>query len=275
MEAKAIVTYVVCDNVVKNLKIYEDPQTKMSLAEVMTTAIISSIEYFGNIEKARKALSAKNYIPNMLSKSQLNRRLHKIDTKIWNMVLKLLCFEFKKNNIGNEFIIDSCPIEACKLSRKGRNKVYREKEYFGYCASQKEFFIGLKLHMLCDINGNPIELFLCPGSKSDIASFRKIALNLPKNSSIYADKAYNDYKYEDLLIQKKQIHLLPIRKKNSRRKGGGFMAKIRRKKRKIIETAFSCIKRLMPRSIHAVTKKGFELKSMLFALAYAFSKVTL
>jgi len=67
---------------------------------------------------------------------------------------------------------------------------------------------------------------------------------------------------------------MPIRKKNSKRSGGGFLAKIRRRKRKIIETAFSCIEKLMPRSIHAVTKAGFELKIMLFVLAYAFSKVT-
>jgi hypothetical protein len=79
--------------------------------------------------------------------------------------------------------------------------------------------------------------------------------------------------YEDRLIQEKQIHLMPIRKKNSKRKSDGFLAKIRRKKRKIIETTFSCIEKLMPRSIHAVTKAGFELKIMLFVLAYAFNNV--
>ena len=66
---------------------------------------------------------------------------------------------------------------------------------------------------------------------------------------------------------------MPIRKKNSKRKGGGYLAQIRRRKRKIIETVFSCIEKLMPRSIHAVTKMGFELKVTLFVLAYAFSKV--
>ena len=97
---------------------------------------------------------------------------------------------------------------------------------------------------------------------------------MPINSVIYGDKAYNDYKYKDRLIQERQIHLMPIRKKNSKRKGGGFFAKIRRRKRKIIETAFSCMEKLMPRSIHAVAKAGFELKIMLFVLAYAFNKVT-
>ena len=135
------------------------------------------------------------------------------------------------------------------------------------------FRSGVKLHMICDVNGGPVQISLFPASEHDIKAFKKINLNLPANSSIYADKAYNDYEYEDRLIQEKQIHLMPIRKKNSKRKGGGFLAKIRRRKRKIIETAFSCIEKLMPRSIHAVTRAGFELKIMLFVLAYAFNKV--
>ncbi len=53
MEAKAIVTYVVCDDTIKNLKLQDDTQSRISTAEVMTTAIISAIQYSGNIEKAR------------------------------------------------------------------------------------------------------------------------------------------------------------------------------------------------------------------------------
>jgi hypothetical protein len=37
--------------------------------------------------------------------------------------------------------------------------------------------------------------------------------------------------------------------------------------RKIVETTGSLIERLLPKSIHAVTAKGFELKVMLFVLA--------
>jgi len=273
MEAKIIVTYVVCDDTIKNLKIREDLQVKMSMAEIMTTGITSTLFFGGNLENARKYLKETGCIPNMLDKSQLNRRLHKIKKETWNAVLNSLSFEFSKQNINNEFIVDSCPIHACRLARKNRSKLYYEKKYLGYCAAQEEFFVGLKLHMITDINGHPVQYLLLPGSENDMKAFKKIELNLPKNSSIYADKAYVDYSYEDRLIEEKQVHLLPIRKKNSKRKGGGFLAKIRRQKRKMIETAFSCIEKLMPRSIHAVTKAGFELKSMLFVLAYAVSKI--
>ena len=227
MEAEAIVTYVVCDDTIKNLKIKDDKQVKMSMAEVMTTAIISAIQYSGNLEKARKALKSRRYIPNMLSKSQLNRRLHRIGKDAWDAVLKILSFEFEKHNLENEFIVDSFPVPACKLARQNQNKIYQGREYIGYCAAKKEFYLGLKLHMICDVNGNPIQFILLPASGSDIASFRKIDLNLPKNSSIYADKAYNDYKYEDRLIQEKQLHLMPVRKKNSKRKEGPFEVTIR------------------------------------------------
>ena len=100
-------------------------------------------------------------------------------------------------------------------------------------------------------------------------------LDLPRNSRLYADKAYNDYAYEDRLIQKKNIFLMPIRKSNSKRKGSLELAKIRKKKRRMIETAFSCIEKLLPRSIHFVTIDGFKLKTTLFILAYAFTKLIL
>jgi len=274
METKVIVAYVVCDDTIKNLKIEDDKQAKMSTSEIMTTAIISTIQYSGNIEKARQFLKSDRYIPNMLSKSQLCRRLNKIEHCVWTAVLNKLSLEFSRHNIANEFVVDSCPVPACKLARMNRNKIYQGKQYIGYCAAKQEYYLGIKLNMICDVNGGPVQISLSPASENDIKAFRKINLNLPVNSVIYGDKAYNDYKYEDRLIQEKQIHLMPIRKKNSKRKGGGFLAKIRRRKRKIIETAFSCIEKLMPRSIHAVTKAGFELKIMLFVLAYAFSKVS-
>ena len=86
MEVEAIVADVVCDDTIKFLGIKEDKQSQMSIAEIMTTAIISASQYSGNLEKARRALKSARYIPNMLSKSQFNRRLRRIDQSIWDAV---------------------------------------------------------------------------------------------------------------------------------------------------------------------------------------------
>jgi len=84
-------------------------------------------------------------------------------------------------------------------------------------------------------------------------------LSFPRPCRLYADKAYNDYKFEDKL-SKEKIRLTPQRKENSLKL---------KKYRKRVETAISGIVRLMPRWIQAVTEHGFEMKICLFILAYA------
>lgn len=271
METKAIIAYVICDDTIKDLKIKQDIQSRMNDAEVMVTGIIGAIEYSGNLEKASRSLKAGGYIPNMLSRSQLNRRLHKIENDVWNSVLSRLHLEFALVDYSNEFIVDSCPVYSCKLARQNQTKLYSNKEYLGFCAAKDEWFIGYKLHMITDINGVPLIFLPLPAAGNDMASFKKIDLSLlPKQSRMYGDKAYNDYGYEDYLIHKREIYLIPIRKKNSKRKGSKFLEKIRQSKRKIIETAFICIEKLMPRSIHAVTKKRFSFENHAFCTCLCF-----
>ena len=86
-------------------------------------------------------------------------------------------------------------------------------------------------------------------------------------STVYADKAYNDYKMEDELKQR-GIDLLPLRKQNSKRIRPKEEELDIKRKRKTIETAFSSIVRLIPRKIHAVTSNGFIKKILCFVLAY-------
>src|SRR5918911_1025670 len=84
---------------------------------------------------------------------------------------------------------------------------------------------------------------------------------------IYADKAYNDYEIEDLLKAVDHIDLLPMRKKNSKRALSPSVTFVQSYYRKRVETAGSLIEQLLPKSIHAVTSHGFELKVALFVIA--------
>ena len=81
-----------------------------------------------------------------------------------------------------------------------------------------------------------------------------------------ADKAYNNYLIEDIL-RDADIQLLPIRKKNSLRPVPPWMFYLQSTVRKVVETTGSLLERLLPKSIQAVTAKGFELKVALFVLA--------
>jgi hypothetical protein len=76
--------------------------------------------------------------------------------------------------------------------------------------------------------------------------------------------------------EKPGLDLLPLRKKNSKRPVPPWIQYLLACYRKVIETTGSLLEQLLPKHIHAVTPKGFELKLALFVLAtgFNFSKVT-
>jgi hypothetical protein len=76
MNNEIVAIYCLCDDILNAMNHRSDVQQQMSDAEVMTTAIVAAMHFCGNFEKARKHLSATHYIPKLLSKSRLNRRLH-------------------------------------------------------------------------------------------------------------------------------------------------------------------------------------------------------
>ena len=128
---------------------------------------------------------------------------------------------------------------------------------------------GLKIHLMVTSDGKPVECFLTHGGFGDVDALKYYVYELPDGSIIYADKAYNDYEIEDLLKEVDHIELRPMRKKNSKRPFPPYVCFMQNYYRKIVETAGSLIEQLLPKSIHAVTSQGFELKVALFVIAYS------
>jgi len=62
-----------------------------------------------------------------------------------------------------------------------------------------------------------VECCLTPGGFGDVDALKYYTYELPNGAIIYADKAYNDYDIEDLLQAVDHIHLILMRKKNSKR----------------------------------------------------------
>lgn len=273
MEMQLIIAYCICDDVVKNLGIREDPQVKMNMAEVMVTALAAMKFFGGNYERARVFMMEYGYIPNMLSKSQFSRRLKAISDHVWETVCFVLSEAFKLSNETNEFVVDSFPVPVCQNIRIRRCKIYKDEKYRGYLSSKRVYFYGLKVHMIATTKGEPVEFVLAPGSSHDAKVFKDLDLDLPENSTLYGDAAYNIYEQEDLLKEASKISLIPQRKKNSKRQFAQCVKFICDVNRKIVETTFSCISMLFPKTIHAVTACGFELKVFLFVLAYSFNRI--
>jgi Transposase DDE domain len=267
MNNEIVAIYCLCDDILKAMNHRSDVQQQMSDAEVMTTAIVAAMYFCGNFEKARKHLSAPHYIPTMLSKSRLNRRLHLVEPMLLT-VFEALGQVWKQLNPEAVYSIDSFPISVCDNIRISRSKLYDgEEAYRGYQASKKRYFYGIKIHLMVTATGAPVEFFLTPGSFADVKGLKVFPFALPEGSVVYADKAYTDYAVEDLLLEAEQITLSAMRKSNSRRPVPAYVQFVQHYKRKVIETSGSLISQFLPKSIHAVTAKGFELKTMLFVLA--------
>jgi len=261
--------YGIVDDILKAMKHQEDKQRIMSDAEVITQAIVAMLEFGGNFERAKRWLYPK-YIKHQLSRSRFNRRLYNVK-ELLETIFICLGQSFQQINQESVYIIDSFPLAVCDNIRIPNCKIYQTEDYRGYKASKKRYFYGLKIHLLVTAAGEPVEFFLTPGSFADVDALDFYNFNLPEGSTVYADKAYNDYHCEDLLQEAAQIRLLPMRKSNSKRPLPPWVTYLQARGRKMIETSGSLIERLLPKSIHAVTAKGFELKAALFVIAFSFS----
>ena len=266
MDNKIIATFCLCDDLLKAMRHQEDRQGQMNDAEIMTTACIASLCFRGNHESARAMLKQYGYIPHMLSKSRFSRRLHRIKD-LFLVLFDLLGQTWKTLNTEAIYVIDSLPIAVCDHIRIRRAKIYADEQFRGYQASKKRYFYGLKIHLMVTQDGQPVECFLTHGGFGDVDALKYYAYELPDGAIIYADKAYNDYEIEDLLKEVDHIKLIPMRKKNSKRALPPYISFVQSYHRKRVETAGSLIEQLLPKSIHAVTAQGFELKVALFVIA--------
>jgi len=265
MDTQIIVIFCLCADMLKSLHHYEDRQCRMTDAEVMTTAIVAMLYFKGNFNLASRFMFHGGYIPNMLSKSRFNRRLHRIADLFLTLFLRL-GETWKKLNERSVYVIDSYPISVCDNYRIKRSKIYSGGGYRGYLPSKKRYFYGLRIHIMVTEQGEPVEFFLAPGAFSDTSALRLYHFDVPEHSWITGDKAYTDYTVEDLM-REAGVELLAMRKKNSLRPVPPYMTYLQASVRKVVETTGSLIERLLPKSIHAVTAKGFELKVALFVLA--------
>lgn len=272
MEAQIITIFCVIDDILKSSGFRDDVQVQLSTAEIMTISVAAGFYFGGNHERTREYFRENKYVKYILSKSQFNRRLHQIDESLWENVQHILGRTFVELNDANEYVVDSYPVAVCENIRIPRCKIYQNEEYRGKAASKSKYFFGVRVHVVSTMKGGPVEYRFAPGSHHDLRAFKCFDFDLPDGATIYGDRAYTDYDYEDALEEAGKKPMI-ARKGNSKRHRPGYIEYLTSHYRKRIETIFSQITNLFPKSIHAVTAKGFELKILSFILAYSFSQL--
>lgn len=268
---KIISIFCLVDDILKGIGHKEDSRRAVSDSEIILTAVVASTGFYGNHSSAMLFMKQYGFIPQMLDKSRFNRRLHQLGTLLYE-VFSTVSSYFKYICCELDYIIDSFPIEVCKNIRIGRSKLVTGKKWRGYTASMRSYFYGVKVQLLTAKNGIPIAFHFTPGRTADVKAIGKMIQQLPPESSVYGDSAYLDYEVEDNAFEKLAILLKIQRKSNSKRMDTKEQTANKLKMRKRIEVAISDIKKLFPRTIHAVTLDGLLIKLTLFIFGVQLKK---
>jgi hypothetical protein len=195
------------------------------------------------------SIDSENYLFSKLNKEYLSEFENIISRRQYNDRRKLLFEQTERvrklmaerlNSQADVFAIDSMPLEICKISREQRNKMGKESELNspdkGYCASQKKYFYGYKLHSVCSAAGVIESLDLTKASVHDI-HYLKDVQELFSNCIITGDKGYIGRQQQINLFETAAIQLVvPVR---SNQKDQKPVIRILKKVRKRIETVFS------------------------------------
>ena len=177
------------------------------------------------------SIDSENYLFSKLNKEYMSEFENIISRRQYNDRRKLLFEKTERvrkllsgrlNRQADVFAIDSMPIEICKLSREKRNKMGKESEHHspdkGYCASQKKYFYGYKLHSVCSAAGVIESLDLTKASVHDI-HYLKDVKELLSNCIITGDKGYIGRQHQISLFETAGIQLeVPLRSNQKEQK---------------------------------------------------------
>lgn len=268
---KIISIFCLIDDLLKGIEHPEDVRRKVSDSEIILTAIVSSTSFYGNHSFAIKFMKQYGFIPDMLDESRFNRRLHNIAFLLYEL-FEMVSSYFKEFCCEMQYIIDSFPVAVCNNIRISSCKILKEKKWRGYTASMRSYFYGVKVQLVTTKDGIPIAFHFTPGKTADAKAIGKMIDKLPVEASIYGDSAYLDYALEDIALERRCVFLKIQRKSNSKRIDTLEQKKEKLKMRKRVETTISDIKKLFPRTIHAVTLEGLLIKLTLFIFGLQLNK---
>lgn len=165
---------------------YQRREPKLSDLEVIALSLTS--EYMGIDSENHLFRILPAGLNEKIERSVYNRRRRRLFPFL-EEIRKRLVSRF--NEFEDAFIVDSMPLEVCKLSRSGRSKICREAIYSspkkGYCATQKMHYYGYKLHATCSVRGIVESLDITPANVHDIHYLKDVKHQL-KNCALIGTK---------------------------------------------------------------------------------------
>lgn len=160
MELQIITLYFFADEILKANHFYDDPQAKITTDEIITATLTAATFFCGNQRRAACFLKTHRYIPNFLSESRFNRKLHGIPQDIWQKLFSVLAEHFKAKNVSNEYVVDSFPVPTCDNIRIFRSKIFSGNSTEAILQAKNAFSSGSRCISLLQLNKNLLNFSL-------------------------------------------------------------------------------------------------------------------
>jgi len=208
-------------------------------------------------------------VEGLIERSVYNRRARRLSVKIESIRQVVVD---RLDSQAALYVVDSMPMEVCKLSRAKRSRTCREYDYsspdYGYCAAQDAHYFGFKLHAVCTPEGL-IKMFdISKASVHDIHYLQDIQGKL-SHCILLGDKGYLSKQWQADLFDSNAIKLeTPMR---TNQKDFKVFPQAFSRARKRIETLFSQLcDQFMIRRNYAKTFTGFarRLTTKIAALTF-------
>lgn len=139
---------------------------RISDAELMTLALMQAL--LGFVSEARWLRHARAHFGDMFpylpGQSGYNKRLRKLyPTMTWVMGTLVRAADVGSDEV---WVVDSTPVECGRSRETARRSELVGWAEYGYCASHSRWFWGLRLHLVCTLQGLPVG-FELTGAKAD------------------------------------------------------------------------------------------------------------
>ena len=241
-----------------NQQVKAGRKPKMSDVEVVALSLTAEYMSIDSENSLFKQLESEP-IANLIERSQYNKRRRKLFEFAESVRVNLYT---RFNEFENYFVIDSMPLEICKMALHTRVKVCREvfetAPDRGFCASQNNWFFGYKLHGVCAVSGVFQSIDLTKASVHDIHLLKEIKAQI-SDCVLLGDKGYLSATMQLDLFESANITLETPKRANQ--KDYKKQPYVFRKTRKRIETLFSQLcDQFMIRRNYAKTFNGFKTR---------------
>jgi hypothetical protein len=144
---KIIATFCILDDLLHILHHRNDPQAKITDREILTIAILACQEFAGNMRKALQWVQALQLFSFVPSESRFNRRRHRLMPML-HALAPLFHAMWQHLEPCTAYALDTFPMPVCENIRANRCRLAPEKAFRGYRASHRDYFHGVKVHLL-------------------------------------------------------------------------------------------------------------------------------